>query len=482
MTFTYRVSPYLFGLPGTTARSFTQDELKQVFVLFDKTAKTSRGRLLAPSPTPGVDVESVSIDPVNSQVSLTFSYDHNIRESDMELYLDFQYLRSSLGLPHFDTTPDSDHVFQISSFQPLSTLGEFYTEEQYAQAVKLNKIATIIGIMSFLAFLIGIFTKEVIGLEMAMLCQFTYLSLFFFQGTLPLSFFALKGLQYSTGYNLPLADMNYQVLDQNPPQSFTLGFDPRNFWNNFNLMTLFYILPIVAVIPFIPLKAKCVRKISMIELGNKWVDLLMGEIMLFSVLFNFQYLMFGLIAFYRDGRDITNYASFTVISLGLLCTVCSFVALLFKPEIYGNFRTAFRYDTELRKEILEEREKNKELEAHLTKKFNDQSRCEALKAQFLKFSLFINENYFWRNHRKAHTLLTYNHYNFLLLYFSLMTLVLNLIRDSEIVLMAVSFILLIDLIMMRPYCDVSEKLRGIFFAIIYIGVSMVRYLDKLLNN
>jgi hypothetical protein len=41
--------------------------------------------------------------------------------------------------------------------------------------------------------------------------------------------------------------------------------------------------------------------------------------------------------------------------------------------------------------------------------------------------------------------------------------------------MAVSLILLIDLILMRPYCDVSEKLRGIFFAIIYIGVSLVRY-------
>ena len=361
MTFTYRVGPYLFGLPGTTNRSFTQDELKQVFVLFDKTA-TTRRRLLAPSPTPGINVESVTVDPANSQVSLTFSYDRNIRESDMELYLDVQYLKSSLGLLHFDTTPDSDHVFQISSVQPLSNLGEFYTEEQYSQAVMLNKIATVIGIMSFLAFLIGIFTKEVAGLEMAMLCQFTYLSLFFCQGTLPLPFFALKGLQYSTGYNLPLADMNYQVLNQNPPQSFTLGFDPRTFWNNFNLMTALYILPIVAVIPFIPLKAKCVRKISLIELGNKWVDLLMGEIILFSVLFNFQYLMFGLIAFYRDGRDITNYASSTAISLGLLCTVCSFVGLLFKPEIYGNFRTAFRYDTELRKEIIEEREKNKECE------------------------------------------------------------------------------------------------------------------------
>jgi hypothetical protein len=474
MTLTYLIVPYLFGLPGTTLRSFTQDELKKIFVLFEKT----NTRLLVPSSTPGINVESVTVDSNNSKVSVTFSYDKNIRDSDMGLTLDVQYLKTSLGLPYFTTTPDSEHVFQLASFQPQSKLGQFYTNEQYSQALFLNKVATAIGILSFLAFLIGIFTKEVAGIEMAMLCQFAYISLFFFEGPLQLPFFALKGLSYSTGYNLPLSDMNFKVIEQNPPQSFTLGFDPRTFWNNFNFMTILYILPLVAVIPFIPLKAKCFRKKSMIELGNKWVDLLLGEIMLFCTLFNFQYLLFGLIAFYRDGRDITNYASSTSLALGLFCTVCSFAGLIFKPEIYGNFRTAFRYDTELRKEIIEERERNKECEEHLTKKFKDESKCDALKALTLKWKLFVNENYFWRNYRRAHTLLTYNHYNFVLLYFSLMVLGMNLIRESEIVLMVLSAILLVDLILMRPYCEVSEKLRGIYFAIIYIGISIVRYVNK----
>ena len=184
---------------------------------------------------------------------------------------------------------------------------------------------------------------------MAMLCQFTYLSLFFYQGTLELPFLALKGLLYSTGYNLQLADTNYQLTDNNPSQSLVLGFDAMTFSNNFNLMTILYILPLVLVVPFIPLKAKCVRKISMIEFGHKWVDLLLGEIMLFCVLFNFQYLVFGVIAFYKDGRNTVNYASSTIISFGMLCTVFSFLGLVFKPEIYGNFRSVFKYDTELRK-------------------------------------------------------------------------------------------------------------------------------------
>lgn len=41
-------------------------------------------------------------------------------------------------------------------------------------------------------------------------------------------------------------------------------------------MVLFYILPLIIAIPFIPLKAKCVRKLSLIEMGHKWVDLLIG--------------------------------------------------------------------------------------------------------------------------------------------------------------------------------------------------------------
>jgi hypothetical protein len=48
--------------------------------------------------------------------------------------------------------------------------------------------------------------------------------------------------------------------------------------------------------------------------------------------------------------------------------------------------------------------------------------------------------------------------------------------------MALSLILLIDLILMRPYCDVSEKLRGIFFGLIYIGLSLTRYLDESFKN
>ena len=164
-----------------------------------------------------------------------------------------------------------------------------------------------------------------------MLCQFTYISLFYFDGTLQLPLFALKSLVFSTGYNLQWSDLSYTQIDQNPPQSLTLDFDVMTLSHNFNLMSLLYVLPLILVIPFIPMKAKCIRKLSMIEMGHKWVDLLLGEIMLYILLFNLQYFLFGMIVFYQDGRNVKEYLSSMIVSFGGLMTVCSVFGLILKP-------------------------------------------------------------------------------------------------------------------------------------------------------
>ena len=195
------------------------------------------------------------------------------------------------------------------------------------------------------AFFIGIFTKELVGLEMVMLCQFTYLSLFYFEGILQLPYYSLSALELSTGFNTKSGTW-YTLTANNPPQSRVLDFDPLTFSNNFNFGVLLYIVPLIAILPFIPLKAKCIRKLSMIELGHKWVDLLLGEIYLSFVLFNFQFLMFSIVNYYADERGALDYLSLMFIPLSLTVTVLSFLGLIFKPEIYGNFRTSFRFDIE----------------------------------------------------------------------------------------------------------------------------------------
>jgi hypothetical protein len=399
-------------------------------------------------------VENVEVDAAQSTVTVTMNYEADLKNSDLELFIDFTYLRTSLGLPHFDTTQDSDKVYAVSSYRSNSMIGQFYTQDQYASANLLNKLSLAIGLMSFFAFLIGIFTKEVVGLEMAMLCQFVYLSLFYFEGTIELPFFALKSLVYSTGYNIAF-EGTYEQLSVDPPQSLTLGYDATTFSNNFNVMTVLYILPLVIVIPFIPLKAKCIRKLSMIELGHKWVDLLLGEIYLYGVLFNFQFFLFSLVVFYRDGRNTLNYASCMICWFGAFCTLCSFLGLVFKPEIYGNFRTAFKYNSELRAEVMQDKQKMADQEEKLAKKFEGGGRGACWKGFVRWFRLFMNENYFWRNWRSFHTALTYNHYTLLIVFYTLTTLALTLIQNSEIIIGVLCLIFLIELILFRPYGEVS---------------------------
>jgi hypothetical protein len=212
-------------------------------------------------------------------------------------------------------------------------IGHFYTEEQYALASTLNKLALTVAWLSFVAFLIGIFTKELVGLEMVMLCQFVYLSLFYYQGILELPLFSLRSLLYSTGYNIPWSEAgtNYALINNDPPQSLTLDFDARTFSHNFNLMGMLYVLPLLFVSPFILMKAKCIRKLSMVEMGHKWVDLLLGEMMLYIVLFNLQYFLMGVVVFYQDGRNTKEYLSSMIVSLGGLCTVLSLLGLVFRP-------------------------------------------------------------------------------------------------------------------------------------------------------
>jgi len=78
--------------------------------------------------------------------------------------VNFTYLRSSLNIPNFSTTPDSDKLIKVSSYRPESMIGKFYTDQEYSLASTLNKVALMIGILSFVAFVIGLCSKELIGL------------------------------------------------------------------------------------------------------------------------------------------------------------------------------------------------------------------------------------------------------------------------------------------------------------------------------
>lgn len=101
----------------------------KTFVLYDVNYGPSTASTLQGSPSvsktvskvsvsSSLTVESVSVNAAGSEVSVTFSYQQDIRESDIELLVNFTYLRSTLGIPNFATTPESDKVLKVSSYRP----------------------------------------------------------------------------------------------------------------------------------------------------------------------------------------------------------------------------------------------------------------------------------------------------------------------------------------------------------------------------
>lgn len=72
-------------------------------------------------------MENVEVNAAESTVTVTINYDADVKNSDIELFIDFGYLRNSLNLPNFDTTQDSDKLYSVSSYQFYSMIGRFYT-------------------------------------------------------------------------------------------------------------------------------------------------------------------------------------------------------------------------------------------------------------------------------------------------------------------------------------------------------------------
>lgn len=91
----------------------------------------------------------------------------------------------------------------------------------------------------------------------------------------------------------------------------------------------------------------------------------------------------------------------------------------------------------------------------MTKKFSglfDFNNCRKLIQRFI---VFVNVNYFWRNYRDFHSVLAYNHYFILSIYFVVSMIIMALFRNSAFVSLALSSIILLELIIMRPYEKVS---------------------------
>ena len=83
--------------------------------------------------------------------------------------------------------------------------------------------------------------------------------------------------------------------------------------------------------------------------------------------------------------------------------------------------------------------------------FKEEKKCQFLAECCLKFSLFVNENVFWRKCRNLHSAVTYNHYTIVVTYFTLQMLLLTLLKDSALFMSIVTALLIVELVLFRPY-------------------------------
>jgi hypothetical protein len=54
----------------------------------------------------------------------------------------------------------------------------------------------------------------------------------------------------------------------------------------------------------------------------------------------------------------------------------------------------------------------------------------------------------------------------------------SLAKQSELAIMCFGIVVLAELVLMRPYSEISEKIRSIFFSLVYILVTLVRYINN----
>ena len=118
----------------------------------------------------------------------------------------------------------------------------FYASSVYDLQSLLNKIGLTISILALLAFVLSIFGPKLIGTQMIMVFQFTFLSLMDISELNP-NFNALRYLKITLGYSIfPDSEA---VHDKNSPYQVRGAPMYSQFLKNYNLIIILILLPLI---------------------------------------------------------------------------------------------------------------------------------------------------------------------------------------------------------------------------------------------
>lgn len=194
-----------------------------------------------------------------------------------------------------------------------------------------------LAVLSWGTFFIAIPSIKLAGLEQLFVMQFAWINLAFLPSPYPPTYAAASPLKYSSGYAVANGDLSLEMNRNYQPEHFTI--DTRHFTNNFNLVLILYLFPLLMAVIFKVLSKTENYKEKAVERMEFWIEMTM-----YGVMANLVGLTIYSCVFFTGGES-GHPASIFVILLSLTITVCTLIFFFFYPDPFQRFRYSFKPST-----------------------------------------------------------------------------------------------------------------------------------------
>ncbi len=164
--------------------------------------------------------------------------------------------------------------------------------------------------------------------------QFAWINLVFLPSPYPPTYASASPLKYCSGYAVANGDLSFEMNRNYQPEHFTI--DTRHFTNNFNLVLILYLLPLLLVVIFKILSKTENYKDKAVERMEFWIEMTM-----YGVMANLVGLTIYAGIFFTGGES-NHPASIFFIFLSFTITLCTFIKFFFCPDPFQRFRYSFK--------------------------------------------------------------------------------------------------------------------------------------------
>jgi len=134
-----------------------------------------------------------------------------------------------------------------------------------------------LAVLSWGIFFIAIPSIKLAGLEQLFVMQFAWINLAFLPNPYPPTYSAASPLKYCSGYAVANGDLSFEMNRNYQPEHFNI--DTRHFTNNFNLVLILYLFPLLMVVIFKILSKTENYKEKAVGRMEFWIEMTMYGVM-----------------------------------------------------------------------------------------------------------------------------------------------------------------------------------------------------------